>query len=139
MLSRNSLTQTLAEQSLIRYGFVLTITLAVVVTRTVLRPSIVGILTSVQDSLSVIIICRCHLALQERAAHPNGATHSAHYPVTSFRAAARQIHDSLIEEFGDPDIEESGTSGAVEPCMEDDGSSDAVAGIELEEVERCRR
>ncbi|KAF8463382.1 hypothetical protein JB92DRAFT_2838900 [Gautieria morchelliformis] len=70
-------------------------------------------------SLSVIIICRCHLALQERAAHPNGTTCSAHNPATSFRAAARQIHDSLMEEFGDPSIEEIGTSEAIGPHRED--------------------
>ncbi|KAF8461788.1 hypothetical protein JB92DRAFT_2191877 [Gautieria morchelliformis] len=138
MLPRKSLTQTLAEQSLIRYGFVLTITLACVITTKVLRPSIAGILSIVQDSLSTIIICRCHLALQERVAHPNGTTHSAHHPVTSFRAAARQIHNSLMDEFGDPSIEEIGTSEAIEPHRENDLSSNAVVGIELEEIHRGR-
>ncbi|KAF8480622.1 hypothetical protein JB92DRAFT_1758532 [Gautieria morchelliformis] len=138
MLPRKSLTQILAEQSLIRYGFVLTITLASLVTTKVLRPSVTGILITVQDSLSTIIICRCHLALQERVAHTNGITHSAHHPVTSFRAAARQIHDSLMEEFGDPSIEEIGTSEAIGPHREDDPLSNAVVGSELEEIPRGR-
>ncbi|KAF8524768.1 hypothetical protein JB92DRAFT_2826964 [Gautieria morchelliformis] len=108
MLPRKSLTQILAEQGLIRYG------------------------------LSVIIICRCHLALQERVAHPNGTTHSAHHPITSFHAAARHIHNSLMDEFGDPSTEEIGTSEAIEPHREDNPSSEAVTVIELEEIPRGR-
>ncbi|KAF8484162.1 hypothetical protein JB92DRAFT_3131855 [Gautieria morchelliformis] len=72
----------------------------------------------VQNSLSAIIICRCHLALQERVAHPNNTTHSANHPMTSFRAATWQIHDSLMEEFGDPSIEDIGTSEAIGPHRE---------------------
>ncbi|KAF8459725.1 hypothetical protein JB92DRAFT_3076807 [Gautieria morchelliformis] len=55
---------------------------------------------------------------------------------------ARQIHDSLMEEFGDPSIEEIGTSEANGPHREDDPSSNAVLGIELEEIPRagtCKR
>ncbi|KAF8521057.1 hypothetical protein JB92DRAFT_3111438 [Gautieria morchelliformis] len=130
MLPRKSLAQTLAEQGLIRYGFVLTITLASGIMIKVLRPSIGAILSTVQDSLSTIIICRCHLALQE-VAHPNGTTHSAHHPVMSFTAAARQIHNSLMEEFGDPSASETGISESRE---QDNASSTAVVGIELEEI-----
>ncbi|KAF8500647.1 hypothetical protein JB92DRAFT_893627 [Gautieria morchelliformis] len=135
MLPRKSLTQTLAEQGLIRFGFVLSITLVSGITPKVLRPSLSGILSPVQDSLSVIVICRCHLALQERVAHPNGTTHSAHHPVTSFRAATRHIHNSLMEEFGDPSVSETGTS---EPQGKDGPSSTAVVGIELEEIRHGR-
>ncbi|KAF8523852.1 hypothetical protein JB92DRAFT_2883201 [Gautieria morchelliformis] len=138
MPPQKSLTQTLAVHGLIRYGFILSITLTSAIASKVLRSSIATVLPAVQISLSVIIICRSHLALQERAAHPNGTTHSAQHPVTSFRAAAGQIHDSLIEEFGDPNIEEIGTSEAVEPYREDDPSSDAVMGHELEEIPRGR-
>ncbi|KAF8462192.1 hypothetical protein JB92DRAFT_3136826 [Gautieria morchelliformis] len=95
-------------------------------------------MANVTASLSVIVICRCHLALQERVAHPNGATHSAHHPVTSFRAAARQIHNSLMDEFGDPSIEDIGTSEAIEPHREDGLLSNAFVGIELEEIPRGR-
>ncbi|KAF8490876.1 hypothetical protein JB92DRAFT_3100623 [Gautieria morchelliformis] len=101
----------------------------------VLRPSISGILSTVQDSLSVIVICRCHLALQERVAHPNGTIHSAHHPVTSFRAATRHIHNSLIEEFGDLSVSETGAS---EHHGKDGPSSTAVVGIELEEIRHGR-
>ncbi|KAF8532149.1 hypothetical protein JB92DRAFT_1589207 [Gautieria morchelliformis] len=138
MLPRKSLSQTLAQQGHMRYGFILTIALAGVITTKVLRPSIAGILITVQDSLSVIIICRCHLALQERVAHPNGTTHSAHHPITSFRAAACQIHNSLMDEFGDPSIDEIGTLEAIEAHREDYPSSDVVAAIELEEIP-CER
>ncbi|KAF8488973.1 hypothetical protein JB92DRAFT_2836189 [Gautieria morchelliformis] len=121
MLPRKSLTQTLAEQA------------SAITTKLmkVLRPSISGILSTVQDSLSVIVICRCHLALQERVAHPNGTIHSAHHPVTSFRAATRHIHNSLIEEFGDLSVSETGAS---EHHGKDGPSSTAVVGIELEEI-----
>ncbi|KAF8468743.1 hypothetical protein JB92DRAFT_1981512 [Gautieria morchelliformis] len=138
MLPRKSLIQTLAAQSVIRYGFVLSITLAAAITAKVLRPSIGSILSNVQNSLSAIIICRCHLALQERAAHHNGTTHLAHHPVTSFRAATRQIHRSLIEEFGDLNIEAIGTSEAIEPHREDHPLSNPVMTIELEEITYSR-
>ncbi|KAF8508280.1 hypothetical protein JB92DRAFT_3121029 [Gautieria morchelliformis] len=135
MLPRKSLTQILAEQGLIRYGFILTITLASGITTKVLRPIISTILSSVQNSLSVIIIYRCHLALQERAARPNGNTHSAHHPVMSFRVASRQIHDLLMEEFGDLSVSET---GIAESHKQDDPSSTEMVGFELEEIP-CRR
>jgi hypothetical protein len=89
-------------------------------------------------SLSAIIVCRCHLALQERVTHPNGTTPSEHHPVTSFRAATRKIHDSLMDEFGDPSIDETGISEAIEPHGEDGPSSNAISAPELEEVSRSR-
>jgi hypothetical protein len=91
-------------------------------------------------SLSVIIICRCQLALQERVAHPNGTTHSEHHPVTSFRAATRKIHNSLMEEFGDPSVDETGISEAIEPHGKDGSSSNPISesAIELEEISRGR-
>jgi hypothetical protein len=87
-------------------------------------------------SLSVIIICRCHLALQERVAHPNGTTHSEHHPITSFRAATRKIHNSLMEEFGDPTRNETGISESIEP--HGNPSSNAISAIELEDISRGR-
>jgi hypothetical protein len=87
-------------------------------------------------SLSVIIVCRCHLSLKERVAHPNGTTHSEHHPVTSFRAAARKIHNSLMEEFGDPSVDETGILEAIEPHGTDGPSSNAISAIELEEISR---
>ncbi|KAF8519157.1 hypothetical protein JB92DRAFT_3094971 [Gautieria morchelliformis] len=100
----------------------------------VLRPSIGTILGTVQDSLSSIIICRCHLALQERVAHPNGTTHSAHHPVMSFHAA-RHIHNSLMEEFGDLSVSET---GIPESHKQDDPSASKVVGIKLEDIPRGR-
>jgi hypothetical protein len=89
-------------------------------------------------SLSVIVICRCHLALQERVAHPNGTTHSEHHPVTSFRAATAKIHNSLMDEFGDPSFDETGISEAIEPHGKDGPSSNAIEAIALEEISRGR-
>ncbi|KAF8531685.1 hypothetical protein JB92DRAFT_3104935 [Gautieria morchelliformis] len=39
-----------------------------------------------------------------------------------------------MDEFGDPSIEEIGTSEAIEHHRDDDPSSEAVAAIELEEI-----
>ena len=52
-------------------------------------------------SLSTIIICRFHLALQERHRHPNGSSSSPSLPGSSFRAAAQKAHNAIMEEFGD--------------------------------------
>jgi hypothetical protein len=90
-------------------------------------------------SLSVIIVCRCHLALQKRLPHPNGTTHSEHHPVMSFRAATQKIHNSLMDEFGDPSVDETGISEAIEPHGMDSPSSNAISAIELEEVSCDRK
>ncbi|KAF8509033.1 hypothetical protein JB92DRAFT_2949208 [Gautieria morchelliformis] len=105
--------------------FVLTITLADLITTKVLY--------DVQFHGTYLTF-----SITERVAHPNGTTPSAHHAVTSFRAAARQIHDSLMDEFGDPSIQEIGTSEAIGPHREDDPLSNAVVGIELEEIPQGR-
>jgi hypothetical protein len=54
-------------------------------------------------SLSSIIICRFHLDLQRRNAHPNTNT-SPDLPtisIGSFHAATQRIHDAVMAEFGD--------------------------------------
>ncbi|KAF8496637.1 hypothetical protein JB92DRAFT_2834577 [Gautieria morchelliformis] len=109
-----------------------------VITAKVLSPSIARILSPLQDSLSVIVICRFHLALQERVAHPNSTTHSSQHLITSFHAATRKIHNSLMDEFGDLSIEEIGTSEAIEPHREDNPSSEEVTAMELEEIPHGR-
>jgi hypothetical protein len=83
-------------------------------------------------------ICRCHLALQERVAHPNGTTHSEHHPVTSFGAATRKIQNLLLEEFGDLSVDKNGISEAIEPRRKDGLSYNAISTIELEKVSRGR-
>ena len=51
-------------------------------------------------SLSTIIICRFHLDLQEKNAHPNNSRDLSTIAIGSFRAANQQIHDAVMEEFG---------------------------------------
>ncbi|KAF8484169.1 hypothetical protein JB92DRAFT_3148905 [Gautieria morchelliformis] len=43
-----------------------------------------------------------------------------------------------MDEFGDPSIEDIGTSEAIEPHREDGLLSNAFVGIELEEIPRGR-
>jgi hypothetical protein len=79
-------------------------------------------------SLSTIIVCRIHLDLLEKHAHPNGATHSSPQPVRSFRAAPRQIHDAVMDEFGDRSVTgtlETGISSPEEIELEDRHTSSA--------------
>ena len=65
--------------------------------------------------MSVILVCRFHLELQKRNAHPNINTLQsiALTSVGSFHAAARSMHNAVMAEFGDsiserviPDIPE---------------------------------
>ena len=63
-----------------------------------------------------------HLDLQERHAHPNGTTHSISHPVGSFHAAARRIHNAIVDEFEDrslTEILETGITSADEIELED--------------------
>ncbi|KAF8574284.1 hypothetical protein K439DRAFT_1624440 [Ramaria rubella] len=111
--------------------FVLTIT----VTEKVLRPSLQGILNSLQNILSVIIICHFHLDLQQRNDHPNGSTTSHSLPFGSFHAVKERIHRAVVDEFGDLSFNESlGTEAPQEDIeLQAIQSPGGVAEIDLEE------
>ena len=85
-------------------------------------------------SLSVIIICRFHLILQERHRHPNGTSSSPSLPGSSFRAAAQRAHNAVVEEFGDSDMSRS-VSAKVSEAVEtqEDPQITPAGGIELDE------
>ncbi|KAF8574282.1 hypothetical protein K439DRAFT_1624438 [Ramaria rubella] len=132
---RKSLTSLLAQQGTLRYGFVLTITLADAVTTKVLRPSLQGILANLQDSLSVILICHFHLDLQQRNDYPNGSNTSHPFPLGSFHAVTERIHRAVVDEFGDLSFNESfGTEVSQEDIeLQAVQSSSGVAEVDLQE------
>ena len=70
-----------------------------------------GYLTNTTCSLSVIIICRIHLDLLEKNPHVNGSTYSSPFPIGSFHAATRRIHNVIIDEFGDRNVTEAFDTG----------------------------
>ena len=70
-----------------------------------------GHLTDTTCSLSILILCRIHLDLLEKYAHPNGSTHSSPQPVGSFHAATRRIHNAVMDEFGDRSVTETLDTG----------------------------
>ncbi|KAF8579778.1 hypothetical protein K439DRAFT_1620311 [Ramaria rubella] len=127
-LQRNTLSKLLVQQGklrdisgILRYGFVLTITLADAVTKKVLR--------------LIIIICRFHLDLQQRNDHPNGSNTSHSLPLGSFHAVKERIHRAVVDEFGDLNFNESfGTEGSQEDIeLQAMQSSSGVAEIDLQE------
>ncbi|KAF8573868.1 hypothetical protein K439DRAFT_1624751 [Ramaria rubella] len=130
-LQRNSLSKLLVQQD----RFVLTITLADAVTKKALRPTLQGILGSLQNCLSIIIICRFHLDLQQRNDHPNGSTTSHSLPLGSFHAVTERIHRAVVDEFGDLSFNESiGTEGSQEDIeLQNMQSPSGVAEIDLQE------
>lgn len=52
-------------------------------------------------SLSVILICRFHIILQMRNAHPNTSWSLPPVSVGSFPVATQRIHNAVVAEFGD--------------------------------------
>ncbi|KAF8579753.1 hypothetical protein K439DRAFT_1620294 [Ramaria rubella] len=131
-VQRNSLSKLLVQQGILRYGFVVTITLASTVTDKVLRPTLQEILGTLQNSLSIIIICRFHLALQQRNDHPNGSNTSHSLPLGSFHAVKERIHRAVVNEFGDMSFNESlGTEEDIE--LQAMQSPSGVAEIDLQE------
>ncbi|KAF8584605.1 hypothetical protein K439DRAFT_1616590 [Ramaria rubella] len=139
---RNSLLKLLVQQKklreilgVLRYGFILTITLADTVTQKALRLSLQGILTPLNNFLSVILICRFHLDLQQRNHHPNGSTTSHSHPLRSFHAVTGRIHKAVVDEFGDLSFNESfgmeGSQHGIE--MEAIQSPGGVAQTDLQE------
>ena len=80
-------------------------------------------------SLSVILICRFHLDLQERNAHPNANTAGGLPTISigSFRVASQRMHDAVIAEFGDSHV---GTEGSRP--REAVGTLDDISLLEME-------
>ena len=66
---------------------------------------------TVSNGLSTIILCRIHLDLLEKYAHPNGSTHSSPQPARSFHAVTRRIHNAVVDEFGDRSVTETLDTG----------------------------
>ncbi|KAF8574557.1 hypothetical protein K439DRAFT_1624236 [Ramaria rubella] len=126
-LQRNTLSKLLVQQGILRYGFVLTISIADAVTLKALRMSVISTIFMattlsklanpsrnyqlfpkfVCAFLSVIIICRFHLDLQQINDHPNGSTTSHSLPLGSFHAVKERIHRAIVDEFGDLSFNES--------------------------------
>ncbi|KAF8573381.1 hypothetical protein K439DRAFT_981295 [Ramaria rubella] len=107
-LQRKSMSTLLIQQGVLRYGFVLTLTLASAITDKALRLTLRGILGPFQNTLSIIMICRFHLELQKRNECPNGTKASpSHSTLSTFRAATERIHQSVMDDFGDLEFNES--------------------------------
>ncbi|KAF8585215.1 hypothetical protein K439DRAFT_1616156 [Ramaria rubella] len=134
-LHRNTLSKLLVQQGILRYGFVLTISLAATVTRKALRSTLQGIVISFQNLLSIIIICRFHLDLQQRNDHPHGSNTSHSLPLGSFHAVTEKIHRAVVDEFGDLSFNESfGTEESQEDIeLQDIQSASGGAEIDLQE------
>ncbi|KAF8497365.1 hypothetical protein JB92DRAFT_2987244, partial [Gautieria morchelliformis] len=119
--------------SLVR--FVLTISLATAVTT---EPSLQVILSTLQNSLSVIIICRFHLTIKERHSRLNSPSLPS-LSFSSFQAARQTVHNAIVAEFGNPhlswedfnaqNLEDNMADQEGEHSHEEAGS----AGIELDE------
>ncbi|KAF8579117.1 hypothetical protein K439DRAFT_1620803 [Ramaria rubella] len=139
-LQRHSLSKLLVQQGILRYGFVLTITLADAVTNKVLRPTLQGILGPLQNCLSVIIICHFHLDLQQRNDHPNASNTSQSLSLGSFHAVKERIHRTVVDEFGDLSFNGSFGTGASQEDIELQGiqSSSGVGEIDVQEFPWAR-
>ncbi|KAF8574550.1 hypothetical protein K439DRAFT_1624232 [Ramaria rubella] len=105
------------------------------ITYRVLTSTLQGILYALQNPLSVILICRFHLDLQQRNDHPNGSNTSHSLPLDSFHAVKERIHRAVVDEFGDLSFNESfGTEGSQEGIeLQAMQSPSGVAEIDLQE------
>ncbi|KAF8572533.1 hypothetical protein K439DRAFT_1625716, partial [Ramaria rubella] len=85
--------------------------------------------------LSVILICRFHLELQQRNDHPNGSNTSHSLPLGSFHAVKERIHRAVVDEFGDLSFNDSfGTEGSQADIeLQALQTSSEVAEIDLQE------
>lgn len=90
-----------------------------------------------ERSLSSILICRFHLMLQKRNAHPNINT-TGSLPLSSiggFHTAAQKMHDAVVDEFGDSNtLECFETETPEEGIMfrDDSTTGDGVRLMELQ-------
>jgi len=103
MMQKKSLVQLLTEQGILRYGFVLTFSLASTVYSKIGEMNIRGALSSIQQSLSIVIICRLFLDLRLRNLNLNDTTlPSLPSPIGNFQAATQHVHNAILEEFSNP-------------------------------------
>ena len=85
-------------------------------------------------SLSVIIICRFHLALLERHRHPNGSSSSPSLLGLNFRTVTQRVHNAVVEEFGDSYLSRSlGPEASEGEETQQDPQVTKEEGIELDE------
>ena len=60
------------------------------------------------NSLSTAIVCRFHLAFQERnQQRPQRSVSSHSFTITTFHDAVERLHSAVVEEFGDFDFNQS--------------------------------
>ena len=92
-------------------------------------------------SLSIILIRRFHLDLQERHAHPNGTTYSASLPIGNFHTATLRVHNAIVDDFGDRGVTDTLDTGITTPdeIEVEDRRSTHTGGVDLDEYLRTRR
>ncbi|KAF8509450.1 hypothetical protein JB92DRAFT_2946584 [Gautieria morchelliformis] len=105
------------------------------------KTSISPILVSLQNSLSIIIICRFHLTLKERHSRLNSPSLPS-LSFSSFQAARQSVQNAIVAEFGNPhlswedfnadNLEDNVADQEGQQSPEEAGSD----GIELDEFPR---
>ncbi|KAF8527133.1 hypothetical protein BU17DRAFT_61768 [Hysterangium stoloniferum] len=120
MTSGPSLASLILKQGVLRFFIIISWTLQIVMTD---HPGIGGLTGNIENpylyfitrlshrftlvsSVSVILFLRFFLDLCQLNAHPNGTSQTKHLePCPSFKAAARRILNTIIEDLGDPEDE----------------------------------
>ncbi|KAF8527142.1 hypothetical protein BU17DRAFT_61775 [Hysterangium stoloniferum] len=103
MTSGPSLASLILKQGVLRFFIIISWTLQIVMTD---YPGIGGLTGNIENPVSVILFLRFFLDLRQLNAHPNGTSQTKHLePCPSFKAAARRILNTIIEDLGDPEDE----------------------------------
>ncbi|KAF8511173.1 hypothetical protein JB92DRAFT_389516 [Gautieria morchelliformis] len=97
---KKSFTRVLLQQGLMCYIVIFSCGLANLIAKLILSSTLPNIVSPIQTSLSVIVLCRFLMDIRYRSVHPNGTT-QPNIRTRSFHAVLRRTGDMIIEEFGD--------------------------------------
>ncbi|KAF8511175.1 hypothetical protein JB92DRAFT_2935870 [Gautieria morchelliformis] len=95
-----SFTRVFLQQGLLCYIVIFSCGLANLIAKFTLTSTLPNIVSPIQTSLSVIVLCRFLMDIRYRNDHPNGTTRPS-IRTMSFHAVLRRTGDMIIEEFGD--------------------------------------
>ncbi|KAF8518655.1 hypothetical protein BU17DRAFT_66286 [Hysterangium stoloniferum] len=107
-------------------------------------PGLMGLTTTIERPVSVILVLRFFLDLREQNVHPNGTSQTKdEAPCSSLKAAAWKFSNAIIEDLGDPEDEQfvgsqvtgSGTVSerVLRPTASDAENKDSSAAVDLVE------
>jgi len=101
-------------QGVFRFLTIFSWTLQTTIYDNLIRRNIKGLTSLIERPVSALLVLRFFLDLRDRNAHPNGTSQTRDLATfSSFKAAARNISDAVVEDLRDPEDDACVASQAI--------------------------